>query len=224
MVMLGFSLALAGCGDSSNNSRQNRITKNPNPELPSPFAPVGTLPQTPCSNCYKIPIIAHGGQGIGNLDLWHSWRDETKNRINQEILRTDKRFKLRVKALPAPSRGTLDGLGKKCSYDPVGYKVLGVEVKVMARENGTRGESHIFRGIRVGEVSEIYSYRVPATNHPLMIGVKNAEWDYSCEYYKRQGFGGSEHGVSSYCPYSAIWRNDCFQIELQFVTDHTQDF
>ena len=142
--------------------------------------------------------------------------------LTTELFSPTSAFKLRVKALPAPQRNKATDFGAKCKYDPVGYKELGVDVRVSSRESGSSGQTHTFSGIKVGQVSEVRTFRVPASNHALVLTVSNAEWDHSCYYYKSGGAEG--YGVDSYCPYSAIWPKDCYQIELQFVTDHTQDF
>ncbi len=196
---------------------------NPGPgaTTPGPGTPVAPSPETPATDYYTIKITAHG------TDTWKSHPDSNisgrpDGPINHNTLLSDKRFKLRVKALAAPQRGKSDDFGVTCRFDPVGYKQLGVDVRVSSRESGNSGQTHTFSGIQVGQVSQAYSFNVPTSNHPLVLTVSNAQWDHSCYYYKQQGLSG--YGVDSYCPYSAIWQNDCYQIELQFVTDHTSDF
>ena len=196
---------------------------NPGPgaTTPGPGTPVAPSPETPATDYYTIKITAHGGSAD-----WSSYASQIRGNINQEILRSDSRFKLRIKALPAPRRNTIDDFGVTCRNMPVGprqgYGALGVNVKLSSRESGNSGQTHTFSGIQIGQVSQAYSFKVPASNHPLVLTVSDPEWDTSCYTYKQQGLSG--YGVDSVCPYSAIWNNDCYQIELQFVTDHTSDF
>ena len=215
-------------------------TPSPGGTTPGPGTPATPSPETPLSNYYTIKITAHGN------DTWKSDSQRISGRpdgpINYNTLLTDKRFKLRVKALAAPQRGKSDDFGVNCRMAPVGYRELGVDVRVSSRESGNSGQTHTFSGIQVGQVSAAHSFAVPASNHALVLTVSNAQWDHSCTYYKESccvGYGyrscayapqqlvtqcSQQYGVSSYCPYSAIWKNDCYQIELQFVTDHTSDF
>ncbi len=165
---------------------------------------------------HKIgPIVLHGAKA-GQV-VWNS--SHFPSQINQRILRTEDRFHLRVVAKQAPAQGTSGNNGSKCSHAPVPYRALQVGVILRTREGASgRGEYHFFEDIPLGCASRVHRFSVPRSSYPLVVEIKNLQWDWSCEHYRRSGYD-----PESFCPFAAVWPNHCVQIELQFATDGTKD-
>ncbi len=161
------------------------------------------------------PITLHGAKA-GHV-VWSS--SHFPSQINQQIFRSEDRFNLRVVVREPPKKGTFDSNGSKCSLHPVAYQSLQIGVILRTHEGSPgRGEYHFFEEIPVGCASRVHQFSVPRSSYPLVVEIKNVEWDWSCEYYSQQGYN-----TENFCPFAPVWANDCVQIELQFSTDGTKD-
>ena len=158
---------------------------------------------------YRIPVI-----GIGGFNAGISWASTTIN--EQYIFLTDARFKVRVKAKTNPPRNygdKYDPSFPECQFsDP--YGALQVDISVRAAGSSNYFDRRTFTNVAVDKCSVIESMNVPATTEPLIVEVSNVKWDRCKEGW------GSRTG----CAFNHVWEKNCYEIELQFSTDHTKDF
>ena len=174
---------------------------------------------------YTLPPVDGGPSGIiihgtnyanrnapPDNKLWTSERNMSP--ANQQILKTDSRFNIRLMALSGPSQNTTDSNGNKCTVDPVGYQKLQVELCVK-KKGGSCVYMHLFSDLNLNEWSLTKEFNIPSnTDEPLVIEVMDVKWDFSCRWN-----GGS----GEFCPYAGVWDKDCVRFKMQVSTDGTQD-
>lgn len=141
---------------------------------------------------------------------------------DRHIFATDSRFNLRVLARSAPSQGSMSVDGTSCNFQALPYQKLQIDVCVRAT-SGTCNVSntHTFSDVPINQASRVKRFLVPqGTPDPLVVEIKDVQWDYTCTYYGTPGSGTSG---SEYCPFAPVWPNDCVKFDFQFATDTTKD-
>lgn len=172
---------------------------------------------------YKLnspPVVAHGADGG---EIVFSSASDLPSNYNQNIFFSDSRFNVRV--IPRYQRGGTDSKGRSCDYySPRPFKKMNIEIVVRSRQSSPGvGDTYKFRDVPVDCPSRVREFQVPATSDPLIIEVRNVEWDYSCEDYIQQGFDRAYLENLGFCPYDRVWTTECYQLEVQFSTDTTKD-
>ncbi len=231
----------------------NPLSPSPSPS-PSPTpTPTPTPPAPTCSGCLNgcagDPGVATAGQTIdyyrinGEAIIAHGaptgeivWSSETHlpSGYNQNIFYTDAKFRVRVipKRVNSDPQGPTplrDSLGNLCEFNNPGmnFTKMRVGVVVRRREDAPgNGYYHQFDNVSIGCPSQPYSFPIPQNSaYPLVIEIKNVEWDYTCTSYLESGYYTREqleaYGV---CPYAKVWDKECYELELEVVTDTTKDF
>ncbi|OUR96434.1 hypothetical protein A9Q84_08765 [Halobacteriovorax marinus] len=172
---------------------------------------------------YSLPeVVVHGTASPNrnpppNGIFWASNRNIGSN--DQYIFQTDSKLNIRIKALSGPSIYSTDSNNVQCNYSPLPYTKLKLSVCVRSSQ-GSCVFQHTFDDIAVGSYSYVKEFSVPAnTSDPLVIEVKDVQWDYTCNYYANNGFPNQP----GYCPFSAVGYADCVKFQIEFSTDETQD-
>lgn len=140
---------------------------------------------------------------------------------DRHIFATDSRFNLRVLARSAPSQGGFAVDGTTCNYQALPYQKLQIDVCVRST-SGTCNVSntHTFSDVPINQASRIKKFLVPqGTPDPLVVEIKDVQWDYTCTYYGNPTSGSG----AAYCPFAPVWPNDCVRFDFQFSTDTTKD-
>ncbi len=230
IILLIASLTLTSCVETKTNSKSSDTsTTQSTVLLPSDSAGDSDeyeyYDDSDLPSYYDLPPVTSGQEGVIVHGTNHPNRNPPPNGIfwssernmstaNQEILKTDSRFNIRLMALSAPSQNAVDSNGVTCSQLPVGYQKLQVSICVR-KKNGACIYMHLFDDLDINEWSLVKEFNIPSnTDEPLVIEVLDAQWDFSCTW------NGSD---SSYCPFSAVWDQDCVRFKMQVSTDGTQD-
>ncbi len=231
IILLIASLTLTSCVETKTNKKSSDTsTTQSTVLLPSDNAGNSddddNYDDSDLPSYYDLPPVSGGPEGVivhgtnhpnrnppPNGIFWSSERNMSSS--NQQILKTDSRFNIRLMALSAPNQNTTDSNGIKCSQLPVGYQKLQVSLCVR-KQNGACVYMHLFNDLYVNEWSLTKEFNIPSnTNDPLVIDIIDVKWDFSCTW------DGSNN--SSYCPYSGVWDQDCVRFKMQVSTDGTQD-
>jgi len=170
----------------------------------------GTLPY------YRIPVSGHGNPG--NL----VWSSSALSSTDQKILTTDARFNLRIAAKAAPAMGAKDYKGITCNYEGLAYTKIKLTVGLRRPNSNVYTAYYDLSDIPVGKCSnvlEFSDYQIPVTDGPIVIDIFNFKHDYYCKVYENSQYANNPY----YCPYTPMYSNDCFSIEVQFSTDYTLD-
>jgi hypothetical protein len=175
----------------------------------------GTGPQA--NDYYTLPnIVAHGSGS--NIVQWSSATDpRLQNPYDQNIFLTDGRFNVRVIALPSPGQG-VDSYGNSCQYMALPYTKLKVKVGIRVPGSSTYVSTYTFDNIAVNNCSNVREFSLPSINNPFIVEVLETKWDYSCIAYTQEGFPDA-----SACPWDYVWKNDCFEVQVQIATSYTKD-
>ncbi|ATH08744.1 hypothetical protein BIY24_12535 [Halobacteriovorax marinus] len=226
------SLMLTACVEQKSNKKSSSDTSTTQSTILLPDESGGDgdddgyVDETDLPSYYDLPPVSGGPEGVIVHGTNHPNRNPPPNGIfwssarnmsaaNQEILKTDSRFNIRLMALNAPNQNSTDSNGVKCSQLPVGYQKLQVSLCVR-KKNGACVYMHNFTNLYVNEWSLVKEFNIPAnTDEALVIDVIDVQWDFSCTWN-----GGNNN---SYCPFSAVWDNDCVRFKMQVSTDGTQD-
>lgn len=178
-------------------------------------------------NYYKInhpPIITHGTANPNRYSNHHPngvvWSSATDldSSFPQSAFLTDSRFNLRVIARPGKQFED-DSKGIYCQYVKNPYTKLNIGV-VVRKQGATTGDYYQFKSVPVDCASKVHEFAVPPnTSDPLVVEVRDIEWDYTCTYYK----DSSGMTVDEYCPMAPVWDTSCVSLEVQFATDSTKD-
>ena len=176
----------------------------------------GTGPQS--NDYYTLPsIVAHGSGS--NVIQWSSATDSRlQNPSDQNIFLTDGRFNVRVLALPSPGQG-VDSYGNSCQYMALPYTKLRVKVGIRVPGSSTYVSTYTFDNIDVNSCSAVREFNLPQINNPFIVEVLETKWDYSCLAYAQEGF--PDHPTA--CPWDYVWKNDCFEVQVQIATSYTKD-
>lgn len=175
-------------------------------------------------NYYTIQNIvvkgrAHPYKGNPNDPFWSSLSNFPSQ--NRHIFYTDSRFNLRVIPRSAPSQNSKFAAdGSLCKQQPLNYDRLQIDVCV--RSVGSSCDNFnttTFRNIAVDGASKVKEYPVPVTSDPLVVEIKDVQWDWACDYYGNPTSGSG----AQYCPFSAVGYEDCVRFDFQFSTDDTKD-
>ena len=230
IILLIASLTITSCVESKSNKKSSSDTSTTQSTvlLPSENAgdsDSGYYEDSDLPSYYTLPPVTSGPEGV----ILHGTNDQNRNEVstgilwsseqnmstaNQEILKTDSRFNIRLMALSAPSQNTIDSNGSKCTMYPVGYQKLQVSLCVK-KKGGACVYMHLFNDLNLNEWSLTKEFNIPSnTDDPLVIQVLDVKWDYSCTWT-----GGS----GSYCPYDGVWDKDCIRFKMQVSTDGTRD-
>lgn len=228
-LLLALSLSLTSCVEKTTNKGSTSSTSTTQTSVVPPSTDPGTNdPYTPpedpsLPSYYSLPEVSVHGTSSPNYNpppngiFWASNRNIGSN--DQYIFQTDSRLNIRIKALSGPSIYTTDANGIRCNYQPLPYTKLKLSVCVRA-SSGSCVYQHTFEDVQVGSYSLVKEFSVPAnTSDPLVIEVKDVQWDYSCIDYANRGFPD----VPGYCPYAAVGYADCVKFQIEFATDETKD-
>ena len=167
---------------------------------------------------YKHKIVAHGGPG----KRWSSAEDTKYRNLRGEFI-SNTHFSVRVVALPAPPKGTIDSLEVKCNYGPLPYTKLKVTVGIKASGSRHYYEQHTFDDISVDGCSNVYEFSgLPPTDGDLVLDIVDVKWDRTCNEYRQERYlHPSEY--KQYCPWSKIYDKRCWSVQIQWATDSTYD-
>jgi hypothetical protein len=234
-LLIALSLSFTSCVEkTTNKGSTSSTTTTQTSDVPSSTNPgtnnPNTTPEDPSlPNYYSLPPISVHGAGNPNRNpppggkFWASNRNISGN--DQYIFLTDSRLNIRVKALSGghakynDNGVPVDSNGFQCQYTPLAYTKLKVSICVRS-SNGTCVNEHVFDDIQVGSNSLVKEFSVPAnTSDPLVIEVKDVQWDYSCIEYATRGY--PNYGPA--CPFTAVGYADCVKFQIEFSTDETKD-
>lgn len=165
---------------------------------------------------YRITATGHGNPG--NL----VWSSSSLPSGDQQILTTDSRFNVRVVAKASPPKGTKDYKGVTCNYEGIAFSNVKLTIGLRKPNSNYYTSTYDISGIPVGKCSDVYEftdYQIPVTSGPIVLDILNFQTDYWCKTYEGTRYAGNP----AYCPYVALYANDCFSIEVQFATDFTLD-
>lgn len=208
-----------GTSDGSNNFNGNNpgtATGGNNPDQPGVSDAGQTTDYYTLSN---ITVKGRADQANQTFPFWSSITNFPAS--DRHIFSTDSRFNLRVVARPGPSRYNTAVDGTSCEFHALNYEKLQLDVCVRS-VNGSCNVSntYTFQNVPVNQASNARRFSVPqATNEPLVVEVKDVQWDYNCKTY---GYPTSGSG-SVFCPVSPVGHRDCVRFDLQFSTDTTKD-
>jgi hypothetical protein len=177
-------------------------------------------------------VILHG-LGTGVI-AWSSDTDLPSS-FNQDIFYTD--AKMRIRVIPrkvnsdpqSPNGQVYDNKGRACEFNNPGMAFTKMRIGVTIRrkeDSPGSGYYHLFDNVSVDCPSQPYSFPIPQNSaYPLVIEIKNVEWDYTCTSYLESGYY-TQSQLESYgvCPWARVWDKECFKLELQVATDTTKDF
>lgn len=167
----------------------------------------------------NITVKGRADQANQTTPFWSSVANFPAN--DRHIFSTDSRFNLRVVARPGPARFNTAVDGTTCEFHALPYEKLQLDVCVRA-VNGTCNVSntYTFQNVPVNQASNARRFSVPqATNDPLVVEVKDVQWDYNCKTY---GYPTTGSGAV-FCPVSPVGHRDCVRFDIQFSTDTTKD-
>ncbi len=232
LTALILGVSFFGCPGPTNKTSNSTTSSSQQPITPVGPCRYGNGSETGVASggqnieYYKInnpPVIAHGSSD-GQI-VWSS-ANNLPSGISQLAFQTDAKFSLRIIPRSGPAQGTStqrtsDKQNRRyCNFSPQPYQKLQVGVVVRRAEDapGT-GSYHLFNDVQVNCASQVYDFPVPANTANLVVEIKNVKWDWSCKDYANQGYSN----VQGVCPWDNVWRNDCYQIEIQFATDGTKD-
>jgi hypothetical protein len=165
---------------------------------------------------YRITAIGHGNPG------GLAWSSSSLSSGDQQILTTDSRFNVRVVAKASPPKGTKDYKGVTCNYEGIAFSKVKLTIGLRKPNSNYYTSTYDISGIPVGKCSDVYEftdYQIPVTSGPIVLDILNFQSDYWCRTYEGTKYAGNP----AYCPYVALYANDCFSIEVQFATDFTLD-
>jgi len=165
---------------------------------------------------YRIQAIGHGNPG--NL----VWSSSALSSSDQQILTTDSRFNVRIVAKASPPKGTRDYKNVACNYEGLAFTKVKLTVGLRRPNSNIYTGFYDISGIPVGKCSnvlEFTDYQIPVTAGPIVLDIFNFQTDFWCRTYEGTAYAGNP----AYCPYTALYANDCFSIEVQFATDYTLD-
>lgn len=171
---------------------------------------------------YTISNIVVHGKGNPNRHaasypngiLWSSQVDFPST--DRHIFFTDTRFNLRVLARRGPSQNTEDVKGINCHYNNDVYQKLEIDVCVRSINGSCNNFNTVtFSDVPINQASKVKEFPVPATSDPLVVEIRDVQWDYTCTYYGEN--------VPGYCPYAPVWDTQCVKFDFQFSTDETKD-
>lgn len=165
---------------------------------------------------YRIPAIGHGNPG--NL----VWSSSSLSSADQQIFTTDSRFNVRIVAKASPPKGTKDYKGITCNYEGLAFTKVKLTVGLRKPNSNIYTGFYDISGIPVGKCSnvlEFTDYQIPVTAGPIVLDIFNFQHNYYCKVYEGTRYADNPQ----FCPYTAMYANDCFSIEVQFATDFTLD-
>ncbi len=165
---------------------------------------------------YRIPVTSHGNPG--NL----VWSSSSLSSNDQNILTTDARFNLRIVAKASPPKGTKDYKGITCNYEGLAFTKIKLTVGLRKPNSNIYTGFYDISAVPVGSCSKVLEftdYQIPVTSGPIVLDIFNFQHDYYCKVYENTAYSGNP----AYCPYTPMYSNDCFSIEVQFSTDYTLD-
>lgn len=175
-------------------------------------------------NYYTIQNIvvkgrAHPYSGDPDEPFWSSLSDFSSQ--NRHIFYTDSRFNLRVIPRSGPSQNSRSSAdGSLCTQEPLNYDRLQIDICVRSiGSNCDNFNTTTFRNVSVDGASKVKEFSVPVTNDPLVVEVKDVQWDWTCDNYGNPTSGSG----AQYCPFSAVGYIDCVRFDFQFSTDDTKD-
>ncbi len=169
---------------------------------------------------YTVSNIVVHGTGNPNRNappngiLWSS-------RVNfpssdEHIFSTNSRFNLRVLPRPGPAQNSNDVRGVSCRYANSIYKKLQIDVCVRSRTGSCNNFNTVtFTEVPLNQTSKVKEFTVPVTSDPLVVEIRDVQWDYTCVYYGEN--------VAGYCPFAPVWDTQCVKFDFQFSTDETKD-
>lgn len=165
---------------------------------------------------YKIkPIIGKGSRTYGQV-LWSNLSDPAWK--SKGYFKSDSRLNIRLLAKASPGQAYTN-YGVACPYASMPYKKLQVTIGVKAPGASNYSSIETLESA-VGDCSGVAELNPPVNADKFQIDVFNVKWDYDCDVFYANA---STADKAAYCPYSYVWPNDCFEIELQVSTDYTKD-
>lgn len=167
------------------------------------------------SNYFNFDEIIQKGKNAGVV----AWSSANDSRLTnqQNLFITDSRFNVRVLAKPSPGKGNFPN-GVICNNLALPYTKLQVKVSLRYPQSLTPFKSYIFNNIQVGSCSNVYEFNPPPNNQAWSVEISDVKWDYSCISDSL----GQNHNPSL-CPWDYVWANDCYELSLQWATDHSKD-
>lgn len=254
-LLAGCDRTTSNSSSNTNSSTNpvNVNPTNPTPYTPPPTNPTPP-PGGSCTGCTygcsDDPGVATAGQtidyytidpdhvilhGLGTGVIAWSSDQHLPASFNQDIFYTD--AKMRIRVIPrrvhsdpqSPNGQVIDSRGRACEFNNPGMPFTKMRIGVTIRrkeDSPGSGYYHLFDNVSLDCPSRPYSFPIPQNSaYPLVIEIKNVEWDYSCTSYLESGYYTREqletYGV---CPYARVWDKECFKLELQVATDTTKDF
>lgn len=169
---------------------------------------------------FSFEIIGHG---TGNTlyppnFIWSSASAPNLTGDQQGKFITDYNLKFRFKTLPNPDRGDTDSYNSICQFSN-NYSKLKVKIGVKSNQNGTYYLHTSEMEADLNQYSEIANFNGTIYSGQFYLDIIRVYWDIDCSICN-----GNDDCESDRCPYYPVWYNDCFRIQLEMVTDHTNDF
>jgi hypothetical protein len=125
---------------------------------------------------------------------------------------------LKIKALAAPKKGTIDSTGVACEFVPVGHKKILVELGIKDINTGLYYDRTIIDNVEINEESVVKNLKVIPGKRNMSLDVIGISWDYTCTYHQTNtpGFDQKHHSYTQYCPWDQVWPDDCIAFTLQY--------
>lgn len=167
------------------------------------------------SDYYNFDEIVQVGLPAGVV----AWSSATDARLSnqQNLFITDSRLNVRILAKPSPGKGSFPG-GAHCNYAALPYTKLQVKVRLRSPNSSSAYRSYTFNNIPVDGCSNVFEFNPPSSNQPWILEIMDVKWDYSCIAYTQGGFPDVPQ-----CPWDYVWTKDCYELSIQWATDHTRD-
>jgi hypothetical protein len=233
-IAIASLMGICSCSDSSTSSSKAKSASTPSATDTPAVVPTPEKQY----NYYR------SGNGYGNVYSHFlptsivNW--SSANAVpNQNILITDSRFDVRVVVLDVPSIGTTyvdpAGVTKTCLFNTYSYRNVSGSVVIRATPGGppVGGTTPVsFTKVPIGAASPVMHFTVPPTSTPLILDILSVKSDMACMQYCASNPPPAQYADCCADPMSSNCTNcanidmpkDCFQLDIQFSTDYTDQF